>query len=86
MVIFLPVSCDGVTGNPGKDEGNLLIRFPGAEAGDDSAVRAAVPGAGTLAQLEYRITLTNGSQSESAVVAPGRGSAVLRVAPGVWDI
>jgi hypothetical protein len=86
MTVFLLVSCgDVVMSNYGKDGGNLLIRFPGA-AGDHSAARSAIPGAGTQALLEYRITLTDGSQTLSAVVPAGETSTVLSVTPGVWDI
>jgi hypothetical protein len=85
MVLFLLVSCGDVfMSNYGSDEGNLAIRFPGA--GDDSGGRAAIPSAGTQALLEYRLTLTSGSGTVSAVVPAGQTSAVLSVTPGVWDI
>jgi hypothetical protein len=86
MIIFLLVSCGEVfMSNYGKDEGNLVVRFPGA-AGDDSAVRAAVPAAGTQALLEYGVTLTGGSQTVNVVVPAGETSTVLSVTPGVWNI
>jgi hypothetical protein len=86
MTAFLQVSCGVFMSDYGKAEGNLAIAFETTGNLQPGAARSAVPGAGTLGLLEYRITLTNGSQSESAVVAPGQGSAVLSVTPGLWDI
>jgi hypothetical protein len=88
MILFLLVSCDVFMSNYGQDKGNLVVHFPGAAgaAGYNSVARSAVPGAGTQALLEYRITAANGSQTASAVVPAGQTSTVLSVAPGVWDI
>ncbi|MDR1894622.1 MAG: hypothetical protein LBQ61_08065 [Spirochaetales bacterium] len=66
------------------DDGNLVISFPGA--GENPASLAAVPGPGTLARLEYRLTLTNAGEIINLVVPGGQNRLQISLAPGVWEI
>jgi hypothetical protein len=83
IIVLLLISCDAFMNiSPKNDTGNLVISFPRPQASS----RAAVPGVGTLAQLAYNITLTNGSETLSAVVPVGQSDTVLSVRPGAWEI
>jgi sugar lactone lactonase YvrE len=81
---LIPLSCShpvNVGGDGGENgESMVTITLPGAER---SASRSAVTGA-TIAQLEFKLTLTKGSTVKTAIAPPGKPSLKVPLAEGEW--
>jgi sugar lactone lactonase YvrE len=63
------------------NESMVTITLPGAE---QSASRSAITGA-TIAQLEFKLTLTKGSTVKTAIAPPGKPTLKVPLAEGEWQ-
>jgi sugar lactone lactonase YvrE len=82
---LIPLSCShpvNVGGDGGENgESMVTITLPGAER---SASRSAITGA-TIAQLEFKLTLTKGSTVKTAIAPPGKPTVTVNLAAGEWQ-